>query len=223
MTGIYWYISRQKLEALKESYGTHRGSWLRELSVKLKAPFAEAGATIKLDEGQTLFKDIDGIADNLLRGAEAPAVGSLRAGEAAAFFTFHGCAHRAVERGAYWVVMAEGDKALLLAGSASNAIGAPTTDSQEISPTIDPIAAVQRAFGEEVHSSATTGDVGADCSYVWQAIANPVRKVWEGLPRVQGIATFGGMFLASKGQLRRAGFSTLSYIVIGSPLYIRQF
>jgi hypothetical protein len=223
MSGIYWYVSRQKVEALKESYAKQRGSWLRELSLKLKVPFVEAGAKITPSEQQALFDDIEKIADNLFSGLEVPSLTRLQPDESVAFFSFSGHAHRAVDRGAYWIVMAEGKKALLLAGSVSNAIGAPSEDKKEISPSIDPIGAVRRAFGEETQSlAAITREIGTDCSYVWQVVARPVRNVWDSLPRVEGIAAFGGIFQGSRAQFNRAGFPKLSNIVIGSPVYVRQ-
>ncbi len=58
MNDMYWYISKDKLEALQK-YDKSRFNWLKELSFTVKSPFAEANTSLRLD--QTLFKQTEQI------------------------------------------------------------------------------------------------------------------------------------------------------------------
>ncbi len=221
MSGIYWYISRQKIEVLKADRTSDRTSWLKEGALKLKSPFVEAGVTIQPEH--SFFHDVERIGNSLLADINTHTFPDLPPNRAIPFFSFSGHAHRAVDHGAYWVITYEKASALLLAGALSNAIGAPSKDTGQISASIDPIGAIRQAFGEsDGAADAANKDVGAKCSYVWQAIAGPVSDAWDALPRVEGIAAYGGAFPCAEEQFRRAGFPGIETIVIGSPIYVRQ-
>jgi hypothetical protein len=111
--------------------------------------------------------------------------------------------------------------ALLLVGSSSNAIGTPPKEVPKISPSMDPIGAVNSAFASQ---TAFSGEafVSTSCSYTWTAIAEPVRAVWNQLPRVEGIAVYGGSVPCDAAQMRNSGFDRVQQIVVGSPLFVRQ-
>ncbi len=217
MTGINWYISRQKVEALRQSYGASKLYWLKELSIKLKSPFAEASASVRPD--QSLHDDIEKIRSKLIAESNISSFPNLS--DESPFFSFTGRAHRAVDRGAYWIILFADSAALLLGGSASNAIGTPTKETCDISPSLNPIGSVQVAFADE-RSPEQVESISSSCSYVWQAIARPVRTEWQTLPLVEGVAVYGGTFPARRSQFRRAGFDSIERIVIGSPIYVRQ-
>jgi hypothetical protein len=221
MTGIYWYVSRTKVDALAQAYGSSPGfRWLKNVSFKLKIPFAEAGAALNLDK--SLYQNVERIAGNLMAAPETASFPHLSEDRPTPFFSFAGPAHRTVDAGAYWVALFDGTTALLLAGSVSNAIGAPSKDSQDaISPSVDPIGAVQKAFAHD-RSTEESESVSRRCNYIWQSIVEPVRANWQALPRVDGIAVFGGVFPVDMAQFGDGGFAMINKIVIGSPVYIRQ-
>jgi hypothetical protein len=220
MTGIYWYVSHTKVDALRQAYGSSGFHRLKNVSFKLKVPFAEAGAALNL--GQSLYQDVERIAGNLMSSPDTASFPHLSEDRPIPFFSFAGPARRSVDAGAYWIALFTGTTALLLAGSVSNAIGAPPKGSQDaISPSVDPIRAVQLAFAEE-RSPEESESVSSQCSYIWQTIVNPVRANWQALPRVDGIAVYGGMFPVDMAQFGDGGFSVINKIVIGSPVYVCQ-
>lgn len=217
MNDMYWYISRDKLEALRK-YNKSRLNWLKELSFTVKSPFAEANTALRLD--QTLFKQAEQIERKLYEDGLVKDYTEIN--EASVFFSFEGYAQRTIEQGAYWITMLSNEMALLLAGSVTNVIGGPITSTREISPSVDPLGAISSAFkgGEELHQGQT---LAMRCSYVWQAIARPVQQSWTNLPYVEGIGVYAGKFAASKAQMNRAGFKGITNIVVGSPIFVRQY
>jgi hypothetical protein len=217
MNDIYWYISKDKLEALQK-YNKSRVNWLKELSFTVKSPFAEANTAIRLD--QTLFKQTEQIEQKLYEDGLVKDYTKIN--EASVFFSFDGYAQRAIEQGAYWIAMLSSETALLLAGSVTNVIGGPTTNTREISPSVDPLGAISSAFqgNEELYENWALAE---RCSYLWQAIARPVRQSWTNLPYVEGIGIYAGNFTASKAQMNRAGFKGIVSIVVGSPIFVRQY
>lgn len=220
MTGIYWYISRQKVDALRQAYASSGFDWLKNVSLKLKSPFGEASADVSLK--RSLYQDVERTAVHLLKAPETRSFPNLSDEAQATFFYFAGRARRCVDAGSYWIALFADTTALLLAGSVSNAIGAPEKISQNaISPSVDPIRAVQLAFAEK-RLPEENQTVSSSCSYLWQTISNPVRANWQTLPEVEGIAVYGGTFQASKPQFDDGSFSTIDKIVIGSPIYVRQ-
>lgn len=217
MNDMYWYISRDKLEALRR-YDKSRLNWLKELSFTVKSPFAEANTALRLD--QTLFKQAEQIERKLYEDGLVKDYTEIN--EASVFFSFDGYAQRTIEQGAYWITMLSNEVALLLAGSVTNVIGGPTTSTREISPSVDPLGAISSAFkgDKELHRGQA---LAARCSYVWQAIARPVQQSWTNLPYVEGIGVYAGKFAASQAQMNRAGFKGITNIVVGSPIFVRQY
>jgi hypothetical protein len=220
MTGIYWYISRGKVEALRDADASFSLDWLKDLSFKLKSPFAEASAALRLD--QSLYRTVDRLADNLMKAPETAFFSNLSDAGGVTFFSFAGSAQRHIDAEAYWIALRADETALLLAGSISNAIGGPPKISQNtISPSVDPIGAVKLAF-KETRSLEESQTVGATCSYVWQTIFDPVREAWNTLPQVEGIAVYAGMFPASIARSSDDSSGAIQKIVVGSPIYVRQ-
>src|SRR5262249_37897821 len=158
---------------------------LRDISLKLKSPFAEAGATLNLD--QSNYHDVNRIAANLMKAPETASFPRLSADHPAPFFSFAGLARRSIDSGVYWVALFEDRVALLLAGSISKAVGASSRQPGDvISATAEPIRTVELAF-DESSSAEDNVSVGYKCAYIWQTIVEPVRTDWRTLPAVEGI------------------------------------
>jgi hypothetical protein len=220
MTGIYWYISRTKVEALRDAYASSGFDWLKDLSFKLNSPFAEASAALRLD--QSLYRTVDRLANNLLTAPETRSFPNLSDVGPVTFFSFAGSGQRYIDADAFWVALLADETALLLAGSIVNAIGGSTKIPENaISPSVDPIGAVKLAFKEE-RLPEESQTVGATCAYVWQTISDPVRDTWQTLPQVEGIAVYGGMFPANIARSSDDSSRAIRKIVIGSPIYVRQ-
>ena len=215
MTGIYWYVSRQKVDALLPEFGPRGFSLFKELSLTLKAPFAEAKTSVNTD--RSLFLHVGNIENGLKSAGVTTDVSDAGSKP---FFSFRGRAHRAVDSGAYFIVLAQNSTALLLAGSPTNAVGAPPKQSDDISPSADPLGAVRRSFGEL--SDREGSQLGEMCSYIWDVLAGPVSQSWDALPEVEGIAVYGARFPPAKGQFSGAKFSDIDRIVIGTPIFVRQ-
>jgi hypothetical protein len=219
MNGMYWYVSRQKTEALRDRYDRSPGNWLDKLSVTIKAPFVEAQAAMALDK--TLFEEVERIEKNLLKSGAVQEFANIAKAHPTAFFLFNGAAHRTIQQGGYWIAMVSGSTALLLGGSASNAIGAPPKETAEISPSANPIGSFNSVFADQM-TDRNRSSISENCSYVWAAIAEQVRDAWGGLPRVEGIAVYGGRFPASKTQMQSSGFERVQEVIVGSPIFVRQ-
>lgn len=217
MRGIYWYVSRQKVDALMQAFGPAGFNLFKELSLTLKAPFlGEAKASLNPD--RSLIQNVENIENGI---KTAGALSDLSDAGSKTFFYFRGRAHRAVEQGAYFIVLSQDRTALLLAGSPANAIGAPPKQSEEISPSVDPLGSINRAFKDQLKDSEQARDLSNGCAYMWVMLASPVRDDWASIPEVEGIAVFGAAF-PSIGHFRRLNFAELDRIVIGSPIFVRQ-
>ena len=219
---FYWYISITKVQVLKEGLAKSFRSYLDSVSVTLKTLWFEVGASLKKpQEGALgdLIADLKRIEKALKAEGDVKDFQSLSDGKPPVLFSFRGEATRMIDQGAYWVALERRPSALLLVGSASNAIGvAPRMDGQ-ISPSADPMGAIKAMFvGSGEHGIMGSSDT---MSYVWST-------VWESdsgsliRPEIEGLGVFGGMVQASKSLASRDGQGGIERIVVGSPVYIRQ-
>jgi hypothetical protein len=128
-------------------------------------------------------------------------------------FSFEGEAARKSSEGCYWVAMAKGIYALLLAGSPANAIGAGTPQV-DFEPSIDPVNAIQYLLkGFPV----VAPEFRLACA--WQTIMKgPFSTQRLTKPRVEGMAIFAEMFAMDKVD----GWPNVERLVVGSPIYVRQ-
>jgi hypothetical protein len=211
--GMYWYVSRQKVDALLPQFGPRGFNLFKELSLTLKAPFVEAKTSVNPD--RSVFLNVEKVENGM---KSAGAASDLAEAGSKSFFSFRGRAYRAIETGAYFIVLRQGRVALILAGSPSNAVGAPPKQSDNISPSADPIGAVTRIFD---HPSDAK-DLSGACTHMWATMARPVRENWGALPEVEGIAVFGAALPADINQLWPANFADIDRVVVGTPIFVRQ-
>jgi hypothetical protein len=217
VTGVYWYVSRQKVDALMNAFGP-KGFNFKELSLTLKAPLlGEAKASLNPD--RSLIRNVESVENGI---KSAGAASPLTDAGSQPLFYFRGRAHRAVEHGAYFILLSEAPTAILLAGSPSNAIGAPPKQSDEISPSADPFGSIRRAFKEQsIGELQSSRDLGGDCAYMWATLADVARESWTSMPEVEGFAVFGAVFAAAR-HFQRMRFPELNRIVVGTPIFVRQ-
>jgi hypothetical protein len=209
---VYWYISRPKVEFLKAKGSKWR---FEEISFDLKLLSFEAGA--KVQPNDALLRDLE----NVIRGIESEnrvlTFESIPPGEAPNIFSFEGEAARRRSDGCYWVAMAKGPCALLLAGSATNAIGA-ATPQVDFSPSVDPVGAIQSLL-----KGSHAGSPENSLPYAWQSIMEgPFAAASLTRPRVQGLGLFAEMFAVDPLQMGTTHGEDVVRLVVGSPIYVRQ-
>jgi hypothetical protein len=225
---IYWYVSQQKIEALKADYGKSPLDWLKTLALSLKfqlfegSPSVEASASFRTDPSR--FEMAEKIGLSLFdRGIDN--FDELQTDRNTGFFYFDGRATRSVIGDKYFVTIQRVTRGLLLAGSSFNAIGDTGTIDGEgrlSSPSKDPIGAIQQVVELDQGARDPHQGLAEDVSFVWGSLREPYIGSLESLPLVSGIAIYGGRVAASRTQLRRLGFPDVTELIIGSPIYIRQ-
>jgi hypothetical protein len=218
MLDLYWYISRTKVQMLQDSL---QKLPLRDMSLKLKAFWLEVGGSFGFDD--SLVRDLKRVEKKLEYELEIKEFQSLSDRESPTIFSFEGEAARMVDSGAYWVAVERNSTALLLVGSPANAIGGVPAPAGRLSATVDPLAAARAAFEDSSEKTTLPMPLPAVLSYIWQTVSEPLVQGGLGGPRIQGIAVFAGMFKSDPTFLHGIGEEGLARIVVGSPIYIRQW
>ena len=210
---MLWYFSLEKTELL---LGQKDGwSFLpKSVEVQIKAPFTSIESILKRDEGSAqnwIEKLLKRLKNEALQGFHEVPHGSMPL-----LCTFEAEAARLVDDKGFWAALAQGNSALLLAGSALNSIGKHGNPSTRISPSADPIGAVVKAF-----ESGVLGDIPWRLSYAW-------RVVWGAsagqlsMPYVRGVCVLAGVCEAALDEMRLAKMPGLRRLLIGSPVFVRQ-
>jgi hypothetical protein len=217
---VYWYISKAKLDLLKES----APSFLDGVSVKLgfKLPFVSG--SLSGTDRSTLIKDLERVLAKLTADGHLKNYADLGADEAPVMIRFEGPAVRHADDECFWVASEHGNIALLLAGSSAYAIGSRGSETTaHISPSADPVGAVKAAFENLGGISPVPGmSLSNRLSYVWQEIVFDAYESGATLAKVEGVAIFASSFQADRGQMRRVRREYIERLTIGTPLYVRQ-
>ena len=218
---VYWYISKAKLDVLKES----APRFFEGVSVKLgfKLPFVSG--SLSGSDRSTLIKDLERVVAKLGSDGHLKNYGEIAPDEAPVMVRFSGPAVRQADDDCFWVASESETTAILLAGSPGYAIGSPAggAAAPHISPSADPVGAIKAAFENVSGVPPVPGmSLSSRLSYVWQAIMCDALESGLTLPRVEGVAIFASSLSADRGQLRRVGRERIRRLVIGTPLYVRQ-
>lgn len=212
---VYWYISKAKLDLLKdESPG-----FFARITAKLefKLPFVSGSLFGTADS--SLIRDLKSVIKALHSEQTIKHYHELSDDEAPVMVQFEGPAVRHVEGEEFWIAMEHNDTALLLAGSAGYAIGYPVkTESRIFSASVDPVGAFLAAFEKDVSS----GSLSSSLSYAWQDIMQDALSSGGALPKVAGLAVFARSLAADKQVMKRVGRGRIRRLVIGTPLYVQQ-
>jgi hypothetical protein len=144
----YWYISENKLRSMGALDPGLRG----RLSTKAKIGLGAASLEVGLDGATTQALGRAGVRaeKQLRREHNIHDVADFRNGPPpAVYFDSCGPASRAVIADVFWVAMIDGDVAVLLVGSAANAVGAraPATAQLLGAGTVDPMGSVLSLLG----------------------------------------------------------------------------
>jgi hypothetical protein len=212
--GFYWYISKAKLDLLKEA----RPGFLSGVAAKLEFKLPFVGGSLSGTQTYGLVKDLKRVIKSLEAEHTVRPFEELLDGEAPVFVRFEGAAMRRVEGAAFWLAMERDESALLLAGSAGYAIGQPAKSDGGLSASVDPVRAIMAAFREDPR----TGNLSDSLSMAWREILRDAPSSGGTLPRVEGLAVFARSVAADHETMRRAGRPRIKRIVVGTPLYVRQ-
>ncbi len=211
---VYWYISKAKLDLLKDASPGFFAGITAKLEFKL--PFVSGSLSGTADS--SLIRDLKSVIKALHSEQTIKHYHELSDDEAPVMVQFEGPAVRRVEGEEFWLAMEHNDTALLLAGSAGYAIGYPVKTESHTSPTIDPVGAFLAAFEKDVSS----GSPSASLSYAWQHIMGDALSSGGALPKVAGLAVFARSVAADKQEMKRVGRGRIRRLVIGTPLYVQQ-
>jgi hypothetical protein len=137
----FWYVSHDKLRAL----GAFDPSWLSRVHPNAKVGLGPASVGVDIDgvKSRTLRKAV-ARADRELQGQTGEVSHFISDSPPAVYFDICGPACRMVIDDTFWVAAVVGDVAVLLVGSASNAVGASAIAAMRRpgSASMDPIGAL---------------------------------------------------------------------------------
>lgn len=233
----HWYVSADKLEAL----GASGPGLLGRLRGTLKLGLGGTGMEVGLDAAgvRNLERALAKAEKQLRRHGDIADVAAFAAGPPpAVYFQCRGPACRAVTAGIFWTAAIDSEVAVLLVGSASNAIAAKRSATDDVfSPSADPIGAVNYLLEATAHGKTATADsatdslattsssaVAGNLGYAWEALMerdlNLVGDDIDALPRALGVA----QYVARYGfQLERPDLRVrVNWLVLGTPIYVAQ-
>lgn len=214
MPEVYWYISKAKLDLLKEA----APGFLSGVAVKLEFKLPFVGGSLSGTQTSSLMKELRRVIKSLEAEQTIKNYEELTDDEAPVFVRFEGEAMRRVDGAAFWLAMERNESALLLAGSADYAIGQPAKSEGGLSPSVDPVRVINATFGKD----ARTGNLSGSLSMAWREILRDASTSGGTLPRVEGLAVFARSVAADRETMRRAGRARIKRIIVGTPLYVRQ-
>jgi hypothetical protein len=218
---IYWYISKAKLDMLKDQ----KPGFLNGISAKLSFKLPFVSGSLSGTEKSKLVDDLRRVIKALESEGEILSYDQL-AGSGPVLFRFEGPCVRRVLDDVFWLATYRGSTALLLAGSAGFAIGGAPPSATHLSPSADPISAIKAAFDQGSDSVKVGGagmELSGSLSYAWQELVRGEDETSGTLPKARGLAFFARTLNADNGKMSRVGKQDLKTLVIGTPLYVEQF
>lgn len=230
----YWYGSQDKLEAL----GATQTGLLGRLQTKLKLGLGGAGVELGVSPRATRSLD-NAVATAERQLNRLGEISDLSSGPpATVYFKCGGPACRSVISGMFWVAAVDGDAAVLLVGSAANAIAAQRSKPDDVfSPSADPVGAVRhllastpdldrpRVSDEAGHADENHPDsYGGDLAYAWRALLarqlDLVDDDIDGLPRIRSISQY---VAHRRYQPQGEGWQRdIRWLIMGTPVYVSQ-
>lgn len=238
----YWYASADKLQALGASSAGLPG----RLRTTLKVGLAGTGVEVGLDAAaaRSLDRAVSKAEKQLHRRGDISDVARFASGPpAAVYFRCQGPACRAVVAGMFWAALVANDAAVLLVGSASNAVAAKHYGPDEVfSPSADPVGAVRhllRGIAPELLAAADDrlyrpthwqGHEGPQAQadtleYAWNALLRRdldiVGEDIDALPLALSVAQYVTRYRFT-GVRQGSWHADVNWIVLGTPIYVAQ-
>jgi hypothetical protein len=237
----YWYASANKLEAL----GASDPGLLGRLRSNVKLGLGGVGLEVGLDAQATrsLNRTVEKAEKQLRREGEISNVADFESGAPpAVYFQSHGPASRAVMEGIFWTAVLDKDVAVLLVGSASNAIGVKSSPVGSLfSPTLDPVDAARyltrKTMQDDVMRPVETMDsldevrdpleqdiAEGAITYAWSALFGRNLEMAsndiDALPRARSISQYVGRYWFD--ETWREWAANIRWLVLGTPVYVTQ-
>src|SRR5436190_20933851 len=119
---MFWYISQEKLDVLnlmKEK----KSFWPKKIELTLKEPFTSSEIKLGSDTVSKLAERLQDV-EKIYESEAILSFEQLSGNVLPQLCKFSGVASRLVDQNAFWVALQSNATALLLVGSATNAIGA---------------------------------------------------------------------------------------------------
>lgn len=214
MPDVYWYISKAKLDLLKDT----SQSFFAGVTAKVDFRIPFVSGSLSGTDGSSLIRDLRRVVKALHSELTIKDYWALDNDEAPVVIGFEGPAVRHLAGEEFWLGMEHNETALLLAGSAGYAVGYPNKTQAQFSPSIDPVAAFLAAF----ETNATNGSQSIALSYAWREIMADTLASGGALPKVEGLAVFARTLAANRKEMRSVDRERIRRLVVGSPLYVRQ-
>ncbi len=214
MIEVYWYISKAKLDLLKDA----SPAFLRGISATASFRLPGFEGNLSGAVAPNLVKDLQRVVKRLEADQSLKHYHELGDDEAPVMMRFEGQAVTRVSRGGFWLAMECKENALLLAGSVGYAIGHPAETQTELAPSIDPVGSFLKAYEKDVSSGSLSGNL----CFIWRHIMGDFLTSGGALPRVAGLAVFARTLPTDKRLMRLANRERLKRLVIGSPLYVQR-
>jgi len=236
----YWYVSTDKLQAL----GATSAGLPGRLRTTLKVGLGGTGMEIGVDAAaaRSLDRAVGKAEKQLHRKGDISDVAAFASGPpAAVYFRCHGPACRAVVAGMFWAALVANEVAVLLVGSASNAVAAKHYGPDEVfSPSADPVGAVRHllrgiapemlAADDRMHRpSHWQGYEGPEAQadtlgYAWNALLRRdldlVGEDIDALPMAVSVAQYVARYRFNDA--RHDWRADVNWIVLGTPIYVSQ-
>src|SRR5262249_19085535 len=128
---------------------------------------------------------------------------------------------RTLHRSELWIAVDHEYTPLLLAGSATFALGSKPKDQADIFPSADPVGTFTRAFKETQKASEDPG-IADSISYIWKTIVRDSFRSHADLPNVEGLAIYATSIRATRDWVAEARRPNVKQIIVGTPLFVRQ-
>jgi hypothetical protein len=214
MPDIYWYISKAKLDLLKDA----SPSLFARVTAKIDFKIPFVSGSISSAESSSMIHDLGRVIKTLRSQLNIKDYSALDNDDTPAMISFEGPAVRHVAGEEFWLAMEHNETALLLAGSAGYAVGYPSKTPAQFSPSIDPVAAFLAAF----EPNPKRGSQVFALSYAWREIMADTLSSGGAVPRVEGLAVFARTLATDKKEMRAVDRGRINRLIVGSPLYVRQ-
>ena len=217
---IYWYISKAKLDLLVDQ----APGFLTGIKATMSFKFPLLSGTLEGTEPARLAKDLQRVSKRLYADPQTRPFSQLAGGESPAIISFEGPTVRHIDDGVFWLAMQDGHTGLILAGSAGYAIGAPPQSDITISPSADPVGAIESAFADTPPAADPQSDAALSLSwrigYAWKELMSDAAL--GTLPQTRGLAVFGRTIPLAQPPAGQPAPGNVQRIVVASPIFVEQ-
>lgn len=218
MPSVYLYLSTAKLDQLLSQ---EPGFWAGvTATLDFKLPFVSGG--LSGTQAKSSIARLEKLEKRIQKQYSPPLHDEIPEGSAPVFVRFKGRAVRGIQESEFYLALDHPATPLLLAGSASFALGAAPGSKKDylFSPSGDPVGTFVRAFKATRPAESDLSDhINHTISYMWESVIGESIRSHANLPTVEGLAIYATTAQATRQWPRRP---EVKEIVVGTPLFVRQ-